>query len=64
MVYNFHLLRAIKENGMTQKEFAEIVGSNSTTISRVINGWWRLDQKRKLKFAKALGQKPGQLFKE
>ena len=59
---NFELLFAIKRKGLTQLKFAELVGDHFTFVSRVINGWQNLDEKRKVKYAQVLGQKVEHLF--
>jgi transcriptional regulator with XRE-family HTH domain len=59
---NFKLLQAIRENGLTQREFAAIVGDHESVVSRIVNGTWNLDQAGKIRYAKALKRKPGDLF--
>jgi transcriptional regulator with XRE-family HTH domain len=59
---NFELLRAIRENGLRQRDFARLVGEHESVISRIISGTWNIDQIRKIKFAKVLGKKPEDLF--
>ena len=49
---NFNLLRAIKEKGLTQKDFSHIVGDDPSVVSRIINGIWRPDELRKIKYIK------------
>jgi len=61
---NINLLSAIREKGMRQVDFAKVVGDHHTFLSRVINGWVNLDEGRKAKYARALGKKPAELFKE
>jgi len=60
---NYELFRAIKEMGLTQREFAQIVGEHESVVSRVVNGTWNADRKRQLRYAKALKRKPEELFK-
>ena len=62
MHFNLKLWIAIKEKGLTQKEFAKLVGDHFTFVSRVVNGWINLDEKRKAKYAQVLGQKVDHLF--
>jgi len=59
---NFELLRAIREKGLRQRDFAQLVGEHESVISRIINGTWNIDQMRKIKFAKILGKKPNEIF--
>ena len=61
---NINLLSAIREKGMRQVDFAKAVGDHHTFISRVINGWVNLDEVRKAKYARALGKKSAELFKD
>lgn len=62
MKQNLKLLIAIREGGMRQVDFAKAVGDHFTFVSRVINGWINLDDKRKAKYAKALGKPVEELF--
>lgn len=62
MQQNLKLLVAIREKDLRQQEFAKIVGDHFTYISGVINGRINLDERRKLKYAKALGKKVEDLF--
>lgn len=59
---NWELLRAIKEKGLSQRDFSKVVGDHESVISRIVNGIWVPDQKRKLKYAKALRKKAEELF--
>ena len=59
---NFKLLKAIKEKKYNQREFAQIVGDHESVVSRIINGVWNPDEGRKIKYARALGHKPEELF--
>jgi plasmid maintenance system antidote protein VapI len=61
-MFNFELLKSIKEEGLNQREFAKIVGVHESIISRIINGTWNIDHMRKIKFAKVLGKNPEELF--
>ena len=60
--YNIQLLTALKEKGLTQKEFAEIVGDHPTFVSKVVNGWANLDVPRQRLYAKALKKPVKELF--
>lgn len=62
MEQNIKLLSAIREKGLRQNSFAEMVGDHHTFVSRVINGWVNLDQKRKEKYAKVLECNVSELF--
>lgn len=62
MTQNLKLLMAIRERGMRQVDFAKAVGDHHTFVSRVVNGWINLDEKRKVKYAKALGKPIVELF--
>lgn len=59
---NFELLQAIREKGLRQRGFAQLVGEHESVISRIINGTWNIDEMRKIKFAKVLGKNPDDLF--
>jgi hypothetical protein len=59
---NLKLLIAIRERGMSQKDFASVVNDHPTFVSRVVNGWVNLDDSRKLKYAMALGKKVENIF--
>jgi transcriptional regulator with XRE-family HTH domain len=59
---NFALLRAIKENGLTQKDFSTIVGDDPSIVSRIVNGIWNPDDMRKIRYAKALKKRVKDLF--
>jgi transcriptional regulator with XRE-family HTH domain len=52
---NFKLLKAIKERGLLQRDFAQLVGDDPSTVSRIINGVWIPDRMRQLKYARTLG---------
>ena len=64
MEQNLKLLTAIRGCGMRQKDFAERVGDHFTFVSRVVNGWINLDDRRKAKYAKTLGKSVQELFGE
>lgn len=59
---NGKLLVAIREKGLRQQDFAQIVGDDPSVVSRVINGRYNLDPVRKASWARVLGQKPEELF--
>jgi hypothetical protein len=59
---NLRLLTAIRERGMRQAGFAKAVGDHESFVSRVINGWMNLDDKRKAKYSKVLGKSEKDLF--
>ena len=60
--FNVRLVAAIKERGLTQLDFAKIVGDDPSVVSRIINGRWNADQMRKRKYSRALRMKPDDLF--
>ena len=60
---NFELLKAIREQGLRQKDLAKLVDDHESVVSRIVNGIWNPDKVRKIKYAKALGRKPEELFK-
>ena len=64
MKQNIKLLAAIRERGFRQIDFAKVVNDHHTFISRVINGWINLDERRKVKYARALGKKTTELFED
>jgi|APSaa5957512622_1039677.scaffolds.fasta_scaffold61531_3 transcriptional regulator with XRE-family HTH domain len=59
---NYALFRAIRENGLRQRDFAQLVGDHESIVSRIVNGVWNPDEIRKIRYAKALGHKPEDLF--
>jgi plasmid maintenance system antidote protein VapI len=59
---NFALLKAIKEERLTQREFARLVGDHESVVSRVINEIWVIDEMRKIRYSKVLRRKPEELF--
>lgn len=61
---NTNLITAIRKKGYRQRDFAKAVKEHETFISRVINGWVNLDEKRKRKFARVLETSVDELFKE
>ena len=63
MNVNFELLRAIRERGLRQKDFAKMVGDHPSVVSRIVNGVWNADEPRKVRYAKALDRNPEELFK-
>ena len=62
MEQNLKLLVAIRKRGMRQVDFARTVGDHFTFISRVVNGWVNLDDRRKAKYARTLGKSVQELF--
>jgi transcriptional regulator with XRE-family HTH domain len=58
------LLLAIRKRGLTQRDFAKLVNDNETVVSRAVRGTWNLDEGRKLRYARALRMKVGDLFGE
>jgi transcriptional regulator with XRE-family HTH domain len=59
---HFNLLKAIRCKGLRQKDFAKLVGDDPSVVSRIINGTWRPDEERKIRYAKALKCRPEDLF--
>lgn len=59
---NFELLRAIREKGLRQRDFAKLVGDDPSIVSRIVNGIWIPDEMRKITYARVLGKKPEELF--
>jgi len=64
MEQNLKLLTAIRERGMRQMDFAKAVGDHFTFVSRVVNGWINLDDRRKAKYAKTLGKSVEEIFEK
>lgn len=60
----FGLLRAIRENGMRQRDFAKQVGDSESFVSEVVNGLRNLDESRREKYARFLGVSQDELFRE
>ena len=61
---NFSLLKAIRSQGMRQKDLAQAVGDDQSIVSRIVNGVWNPDPVRKLKYARALKCKVEDLFED
>ena len=61
---NFKLLKAIRKKGLRQRDFAKLVGDHESVVSRIVNGSWKPDQLRKLRYSRALGKKPEELFEQ
>jgi transcriptional regulator with XRE-family HTH domain len=57
-----NLLFKIKKKGITQRQFARLVGDHETVVSRVINGWWNIDDKHKERYAKVLETDVDEIF--
>ncbi len=62
MKANIRLFIAIRAKGLRQRDFARLVEEHESVISRVVNGWWNLDEGRKAKYARALGCDVGDIF--
>ena len=56
------LWSAIREQGLTQKEFSQLVGDAAAVVSRIVTGQLIPTTLRKIKYAKALGKSVKQLF--
>jgi transcriptional regulator with XRE-family HTH domain len=61
---NIKLWAAIRDQGLTQADFARIVGDDPSVVSRIINCRWNIDQLRKERYSKALKLKPDDLFQD
>jgi transcriptional regulator with XRE-family HTH domain len=61
---NFELLKAIRLKGMTQREFAALVGDHESVVSRIIAGIWLPDHERMERYAKVLGKGVEEIFAE
>ena len=59
---NWKLWLAIREQHLTQRDFARIIGEHESVVSRIITGTWNPDEKRKVLYARALGKKVQELF--
>jgi transcriptional regulator with XRE-family HTH domain len=59
---NFELYKAIREKGLRQRDFARLVGDHESVVSRIVNGVWIPDELRKVRYARALGRKPDEVF--
>jgi len=57
------LLVAIREHGFRQRDFAKVVGTQESIVSEVISGKRNIDSVKQKKWARALGKKPDELFK-
>ena len=64
MSVNQKLWAAIREKGLKQKDFARLVGDDPSIVSRIITGQYNVDELRMLRYARALGLKPEELFPE
>ncbi len=64
MKVNAKLWEAIRDNGLTQKDFAALVADSPTTVSQIVTGIRRPDELRKIKYARALGIPKEKLFGE
>jgi len=60
---NFKFLQAIREKGLRQRDFAKIVGDHESVISRIVNGVWNPSEAQKIRYAKALKCKVGEIFR-
>ena len=60
--FNWNLLRTMKEAGLTQRDVARLVGEHESILSRMVNGSFVPDERRKILYARALGKKPQELF--
>jgi transcriptional regulator with XRE-family HTH domain len=56
------LWSAIKEEGLNQREFSQIVGDDPAIVSRIVTGQMIPTKARKIKYAKALNRKVEELF--
>jgi transcriptional regulator with XRE-family HTH domain len=61
---NFELFKAIREKGLRQKDFAQLVGENPAKVSMIVNKKWVPDEMTKIKWARALKKEAEELFKE
>lgn len=61
---NFDLLKAIKEKGLSQKDFAYLAKDHPSVVSRVISGKQQISRHKQLRYAKALRQRPEDLFRD
>lgn len=62
VIVRINLLVAIKKKGISQRQFAHLVGEHESIVSRVITGKWNPDNKQREKYAKILGEKVSALF--
>jgi transcriptional regulator with XRE-family HTH domain len=58
------LWAAIRTANLTQDEFAKIVGDDPAVVSRIVTGQQEPTAVRKIRYAKALGKRVGELFTE
>lgn len=56
------LWAAIRERGLKQKDFAKLVGDHPSIVSRIVTGQWRIDEERKLRYARVLKRRAGEVF--
>jgi len=61
---NNKLFVAIREEGLTQKDFAKIVGVTPAYVSNVVNGWFLLNERKQISWARALGRPAAEIFPE
>ena len=59
---NGKLWAAIRAKGLFQRDFAKIVGDDEAVVSRAVTGRLNLDEARKIRYARALGLRPEELF--
>ncbi len=59
---NFELLRALKDKGLRQNEFARLVHEDPATVSRVINSILMPKPQRRRKYAHVLGKTVDELW--
>ncbi|BBO76922.1 hypothetical protein DSCW_43390 [Desulfosarcina widdelii] len=59
---NGRLWQAVKEKGLTQRDFAKLVGEHFTRVNMVINGRINLTEKQQQKYAAALNMRRERLF--
>ena len=60
---NYKLLQAIRDEGLTQRAFAKLVGDSECIVSGVVRGLRNLDENRQARYAEALGKKVEDIFK-
>jgi len=56
------LWSAIKEEGLNQREFSQIVGDDPAIVSRIVTGQLIPSETRKIRYAKALNRKVEEIF--
>lgn len=64
MKKRLQLLLAIKQKGLTQREFSKCVSDSEVMVSRFINEWWNIDEERMKMYALILGKEPKEIFGE